>query len=41
MARIEFLTNSEIKSFEMVPEFKTNLERDYFLSSQKISTIKR
>ncbi len=35
MARIEFLTNSEIKSFEMVPEFKTNLERDYFFKLPK------
>ena len=30
MARIEFLTGSEIESFESVPEFKNSFERDYF-----------
>lgn len=35
MARIEFLTGSEIKNFESVPEFKNNFERDYFFKLPK------
>ena len=35
MARIEFLTGSEIESFESVPEFKNSFERDYFFKLPK------
>jgi hypothetical protein len=35
MARIEFLTGSEIKNFESVPEFKNSFERDYFFKLPK------
>ena len=35
MARIEFLTGSEIKNFESVPEFKNSFERDYFFKLHK------
>ena len=34
MARIEYLSELEIKKFEKAPEFENNIERNYYFTRQ-------